>query len=88
MTAEDNLNGIEDLGFNVINVRKMTATRGTLNRQTHMESPQISLATLQGNTKSLRVFKLKMVLRSATTAKTLAMSGPTASNQLQCVVRW
>jgi hypothetical protein len=36
--VEDISNSLEDLGFNVINVRQMTATRRVPNEQTHMET--------------------------------------------------
>jgi hypothetical protein len=35
--AEDISNDLEDLGFNVINVRQMTVTRRACNGQTHVE---------------------------------------------------
>jgi hypothetical protein len=37
MPAEDIANSLEDSGFNVINVRQMTATQRAPNRHTHVD---------------------------------------------------
>jgi hypothetical protein len=47
--SEDISNILEDLGFNVINVRQMTATRRALNGQTHVEILPLFLVTLTRN---------------------------------------
>jgi hypothetical protein len=38
MPAEDISNSLDDLGFNAINVRQMTATRTASNGQPHVET--------------------------------------------------
>jgi hypothetical protein len=101
--AEDVFNNLEDLGFSVINVRQMTATRTGPNGQTHIEPLPLFLVTLTRNIKSQEIFNLNSVnliiikvesyraqtgLTDTTIAKTSAMSGPTASNILSVVVRW
>jgi hypothetical protein len=58
MPVEDISNSFEDLGFNVINVRKMTATRGALNGKTHVELLPLFLTTLTRTIKSKEIFKL------------------------------
>jgi hypothetical protein len=50
--VEDISSSLEDLGFNVINVRKMMATGGAPNRITHMEPLPLFLSTLTRNIKS------------------------------------
>jgi hypothetical protein len=47
--AEHISNGLEDLGFNVINVRQMTATRLASNGQTHVKTLPLFLVTLTRN---------------------------------------
>jgi predicted 3-demethylubiquinone-9 3-methyltransferase (glyoxalase superfamily) len=39
--AEDNSNSVEDLGFNVINVKQMTVTQRAPNEQSHVELPSL-----------------------------------------------
>jgi hypothetical protein len=56
--AEDISNGLEDLGFNVINVRQMTATQTASNGQTHVAPLLLFLVTLTGNITSQEIFKL------------------------------
>jgi hypothetical protein len=56
--VEDITNSLEDLGFNVINVRQMTATRRALNRQNHVEPLPLFLVTLTRSIKSQEIFKL------------------------------
>jgi hypothetical protein len=56
--AEDIFNSLEDLGFNVINLRPMTATRRTPNEQTHVELLPLFLVTLTRNIKSQEMLKL------------------------------
>jgi hypothetical protein len=56
--AEDISNSLEDLGFNVVNVRQMTANRRAPNGQTHVETLPLFLITLTGNLKSQEIFKL------------------------------
>jgi hypothetical protein len=94
--AEDISDSLEDLGFNVINVRQMTATQTASNGQTHVEQHPLFLVALTRNIKSQEIFELNRLnhiiikvelyraqtglTRSATAAKTLAISGRTASN--------
>jgi hypothetical protein len=75
--AEDISNSLEDLGFNVINVRQTMANRRTPHGQAYVETLPLILDTLE-----------RLALCSATTAKTSAMFGPTASNSLMLVARW
>jgi hypothetical protein len=89
-------NSLENLGFNFTNVRQMTTTRTAPNGQTQVELLPLFLFILTGNLKSKEIFKLHslnhiiikavielgLALRIVTTAKTLAISGPTASNLL------
>jgi hypothetical protein len=51
-------NNLEDLGFNVINVRHMMATRTAPNGQTHVEPLPLFLVTLTRNIKFHDIFKL------------------------------
>jgi hypothetical protein len=51
-TSADISNSLEDLGFNVINVRQTTAPRTAPNGQTHVEYLRVSLVTLTRNIKS------------------------------------
>jgi hypothetical protein len=93
--AEDVSNSLEDLGFDVISVRQMTATRSASNEQTHEKTLALFLVTLTRNIKSQEILKLSssnhiiikvelyrahIALQSAQTAKILAMSEPTSSN--------
>jgi hypothetical protein len=39
--AERISNGLENLGFNVINVRLLTTNRSAPNKQTHVETPSV-----------------------------------------------
>jgi hypothetical protein len=57
--VEDISNSVEDLGFNVINVRQMTAIRKKTNGQTHMETTPLFLVTLLKNIKSQRGIQAK-----------------------------
>jgi hypothetical protein len=52
--AKDISNNLEDLGFNVINVRQTMATRTAPNGQTHVEPLPLTLVTLTRNIKSRR----------------------------------
>jgi hypothetical protein len=52
--ADDISSSLEDLGFNVINVRRLTTNRGPPNGQTHMETLPLILVTLIRNAKSQR----------------------------------
>jgi hypothetical protein len=61
--AEDISNSLEDLGFNVINVRQMTTTRRAPNGKTHVEPLPVFLVTLTRNMKSQEIFKLNSVNR-------------------------
>jgi hypothetical protein len=56
--AEDISNSLEDLGFNVINVRQLTTSRRTPNGQTHVETLPLFLVTLTRKAKSQDIFKL------------------------------
>jgi hypothetical protein len=56
--VEDISNSLEDLGFNVTNVRQMTATRRVPNEQTHVETLTLFLVTLTRNIKSQKIYKL------------------------------
>jgi hypothetical protein len=58
MPAEVISNSLEDLSFNVFNVRQMTATRTAPNGQTHVEPLPLFLVTLTSNIKSQERFKL------------------------------
>jgi hypothetical protein len=95
MPAEGISNSLEDLGFNVINVRQMTATWGAPDRQIHMETLPLFLVTLTRNIQFQEIYKLnslnhiiikvqlyriRLDVCSATIAKTLAMFGPNVSN--------
>jgi hypothetical protein len=74
-------NSLEDLSFNVFNVRQMTAIQTAPNGQTHVEPLPLFLVTLTSNIKYQgRVIEFRMALCSATTAKTSAMSRPTVGN--------
>jgi hypothetical protein len=46
MQAKDISSNLEDLGFNVINVRQMMTTRRATSGQTHVELNPIFLVTL------------------------------------------
>jgi hypothetical protein len=61
MPGEDISNSLEDLGFNVINVRQMTATQTAPNEQTHMKPSLYTLSPLPGNIKSEEIFKLNIL---------------------------
>jgi hypothetical protein len=56
--TEDISNSLEDSGFNVINVRQMTATRTASNEHTRVEPFPLFLVTLTRK-KSQELFKLK-----------------------------
>jgi hypothetical protein len=56
--AENISSSLEGLGYNVINVRQMTATRRAPNRQSHMEPIALFLVILTRNITSLDLFKL------------------------------
>jgi hypothetical protein len=49
--TEDISSNLEDLGFNVINVRQMTTTRRATSGQTHMKPLSLFLVTLTRNVK-------------------------------------
>jgi hypothetical protein len=57
MPTEDISNSLEDLGFNVIKVRQMMATRTAPNRKTHVELLPLFLVTLR-NVKSQEIHKM------------------------------
>jgi hypothetical protein len=58
-TPPEDISGcLEDLGFNVINVRKMMTNRLAPNRQTHLDTLPLFLITLTGSVKSQEIFKL------------------------------
>jgi hypothetical protein len=57
MPTKDISNSLEDLGFNIINMRQMMANRAS-NGQTHIETLPLFLATLPRNVKSQETFKL------------------------------
>jgi hypothetical protein len=50
--AEDISYSLENLGFNVINVRQLTTNRRSLNGQTHVETLTLFFVTLTRNVKS------------------------------------
>jgi hypothetical protein len=52
--AEDISNSLEDLGFNVINMRQLTNNQRAPNGQTHVETLPLFLVTLIRNAKSQR----------------------------------
>jgi hypothetical protein len=54
MPAEGISNRLENLGFNIINVRQMTATQRAPNGQTDMETLLLFLVTLTRNIKISR----------------------------------
>jgi hypothetical protein len=56
--AEDISNGLEGLGFNVINVRQMQATRTSPNGQAHVAPFPLFLVTLTRNITYKKIFKL------------------------------
>jgi hypothetical protein len=56
--AEDISDSLEDLGFDVINVWQMTATRRAHNGQTHVEPLSLFLVTLTRNIKSQEIFSV------------------------------
>jgi hypothetical protein len=56
--ADDIFNSLDDLGFNIINVRQMAPTRRAPKGQTHMETLHLFLVTLTKNIKYQEVFKL------------------------------
>jgi hypothetical protein len=58
MAAEDISNSLEDLRFNVINVRQLTTNRRAPKRQTHVETLHLFLVTLTRDFKSQEIFKL------------------------------
>jgi hypothetical protein len=55
---EDISNILEDLGFNIISMRQMTATQRARTRQTHMETLCLFPVTLTRNTKFQQIYKL------------------------------
>jgi hypothetical protein len=58
MPAEDISNSLEDLGFNIMKVRQMMATRTAINSQTHVEPLPLFLVTLTRNVKSQQIHNL------------------------------
>jgi hypothetical protein len=58
MPVKDISNGLEDLGFNVINVRQMSATWTALTEHTSVAPLHLFLVTLSINVKSQVIFKL------------------------------
>jgi hypothetical protein len=61
--AEDISSSLEDLGFNVINVRQMMVTRTAPKEQTHVEPLPLFLVTLTRNIKSQEIYKLNSLNR-------------------------
>jgi hypothetical protein len=61
--AEDISNSLEGLCFNIINVRKMEATRTEPNGQTHAEALPLFLVTLTRNIKPRAIYKLNSLNR-------------------------
>jgi hypothetical protein len=60
--VEDITSSLESLGFHVIDVKHMTATRSALNGRTHVELLAPVLVASKGNIKSQEVLKLKSFL--------------------------
>jgi hypothetical protein len=58
MPTEDISNSLQDLGFNVINVRQLTTNQKAANGQTHVETLLLFLVTLTRNMKSQEIFEL------------------------------
>jgi hypothetical protein len=58
MPAKDISNNLEDLGFNIIKVRQMTATQSAPNGQIHVELITLFLVTLTRNIKFHEIFML------------------------------
>jgi hypothetical protein len=56
--AEDISDGLEGLGFNIINVKQMPGTRTAPNGQTHVEPLPLFLVILSRNVKFQEIFKL------------------------------
>jgi hypothetical protein len=56
--AEDISNSLEDLVFNVINVRQLTVNRRSLHGQAYVDTLPLFLVTLIRNAKSEEIFKL------------------------------
>jgi hypothetical protein len=56
--AEDISNSLEDLGYNIINVRQMTTILTARKGQTHVEPLPLFLVTLTKNIKPQEIFKL------------------------------
>jgi hypothetical protein len=56
--AEDISNSLENLGFNIINVRQLMTNRRAPNGQTYMETLPLLLVTLTRKVKSQEIFKL------------------------------
>jgi hypothetical protein len=56
--VEDFSSSLEDVGFNIINVRQMMATRTAPEVQTDVEPLPLFLLTLARNIKSQELFKL------------------------------
>jgi hypothetical protein len=56
--AEVIFNSLENLGFNIIDVRQLTTNRRSPNRQTYVENLPLFLVTLTRNVKSQEIFKL------------------------------
>jgi hypothetical protein len=59
--AEDISNSLDDLGFNVINARQMTANRRTPHGQAYVDTFPLFLITLTRNVKSHDIFKLNIL---------------------------
>jgi hypothetical protein len=56
--AEYISNSLEDLGFNIINVRQMTANRRATHRHAYMETLSLFLVTLRRHLQKHEMFKL------------------------------
>jgi hypothetical protein len=93
--AEDISDGLDSLGFDVISVKQMSSTRRPSAEGTSLVNLPLFLVTLPRTPKSQEIFKLtglshitikveaykaRLASRSATTAKSSAMSGLTAGN--------
>jgi hypothetical protein len=96
MPAENISHNLEGFGYNLINVRQMTATQRAPNGQTQMETLPLFLVTLTRNIKSKEIYKMNCLnhlikvelfwgptdLTQCYNCQNLAICGPTASNLL------
>jgi hypothetical protein len=61
MLAKDISNRLENLGFNVINMRQVAATIAAPNGQAHVQTLPLFVVTLRRNVKSQEIFKLNIL---------------------------